>query len=160
MPLLLCHGPHMSKPPAARTKTIHILLVDDNRHGSVARQTVLEEQGYSATAALNGEEALELFSKHHFDIVVTDFRMPKLNGLELIKQLRQKSDVPIILLSGYAEQLGLDEQSTGADAVIPKGANEVAHLLRAVTRLLNRGVPKKPVAAQRSVKPKARAKGV
>lgn len=160
MPLLLCHGPHMSKPPAARTK-ISILLVDDNRHGSVARQTVLEEQGYSATAASNGEEALELFAKQRFDIVVTDFRMPKLNGLDLIKQIRQKSDLPIILLSGYAEQLGLDEQSTGADAVIPKGANEVAHLLRAVTRLLNRGVPKKPVAAQRSSRGlKARAKGV
>lgn len=158
MPLLLCHGPHMSKPPAPRTKTISILLVDDNRHGSVARQTVLEEQGYSATSTANGEEALEAFAKHRFDIVVTDFRMPKLNGLELIKQIRLKSSVPIILLSGYADQLGLDEQSTGADAVIPKGANEVAHLLRAVTRLLNRGVPKKPVGAQRSARLKTRAK--
>ncbi len=129
-------------PPAA------ILLVDDNRHGCVARRTLLEEQGYKTTIAHNGEEALEAFGSARFDLVVTDYRMPRMNGGELIQSLReQRPQVPIILLSGFVDAMGLDEKSTGADIVIPKGANEVTHLKRAVERLL-RNIPRKPAASQ------------
>ena len=138
--------------------TGHILLVDDNRHGLVARKTLLEEQGHLITTATNGEEALEAFSKAPFDLIVTDFRMPKMSGLELIVKIRKTHpEVPIILVSGLIEALGLDEKSTGADVVIQKDTHEVSHLMRAASRLLSKRTAKKPPASQRS--PRSRAKG-
>lgn len=125
-----------------------ILLVDDNELGLGARKTLLEEQGYSVTTATSGETALELFRRKAFDIVITDFRMPGMNGIELIHQLRsQKPEVPIILLSGFVQPLGLTEQVTGADAVLAKSANEVSQLLHTVAKLLRRS-RRKPVGAQ------------
>lgn len=128
----------------------HILLVDDNKLGLVARKSVLEELGHRITTAVEGQEALELFSRGAFDLVITDYKMPKMNGLELIQRIRGlAAGAPIILVSGYAEALGMTEANTGADAVISKNANEVTHLVRSVNRLLRRATPKKPPAAQR-----------
>ncbi len=62
----------------------HLLLVDENQNGLAARKSFLQEKGYAITTATNGEEALEAVSKGEFDLMVTDFRMPKMNGLELI----------------------------------------------------------------------------
>jgi CheY-like chemotaxis protein len=145
---------------SSRVKGASILLVDDNRNGTLARVRLLEEQGHRTTTASNGEEGWQAFSSDKFDLVITDYRMPRMNGQELIQKIREvRPDTRIILLSGYTEGLGLDEESTGADTVIAKGANEVAHLLRAVSRLLQRGVQRKPLARQKALL-KARAKGV
>ena len=68
----------------------------------------------------------------------------------MIERVRKLSPaVPVILLSGFVDALGLDEKSTGADIVIQKSANEVAHLMRSVKRLLNRKLPKKPAGVER-----------
>jgi CheY-like chemotaxis protein len=124
--------------------------VDDNHLGLIARRSVLEELGYSITTATQGQEALERFAGGKFDLVITDYKMPKMNGLELIRRIREQAGgVPIILISGYAEALGLTESSSGANVVIPKSANEVPHLVRSVGRLLNRNTPKKPAGSQR-----------
>jgi CheY-like chemotaxis protein len=111
-----------------------ILLVDDNPNGLSARKSVLEELGAAITTAAA------------FDLVVTDYKMPRMNGIELIARLRKQSPaVPIILISGFVDSLGLNEHSTGADVVIQKSNNEVAHLVRAVSRLLRK---KKPAQSQ------------
>ena len=131
------------------SSSIHgrILLVDDNINGSTARKTVLEELGHKIGMASSGAEALEQFSKQKYDLVVTDFKMPRMDGLELISRLRKlEPDIPIVLVSGFVDTLGLNEASTGADAVIQKSANEVTHLVRAVSRLLRRKPAKKPAA--------------
>jgi CheY-like chemotaxis protein len=139
-------------PNAAR-----ILLVDDNANGLSARQSVLVELGHRITTASSGAEAMEQFVRHAFDLVITDFRMPKMDGLELIVRLRKHApEVPIILISGYVDALGLSETSTGADVVIQKSANEVGHLVRSVGRLLRK---KKPAASERSAKKKPGARG-
>jgi CheY-like chemotaxis protein len=146
---------------AAQTSTspVHILLVDDNRLGLVARKSVLEELGYRITTALEGVTALESYKAGNFDLVVTDYKMPKMDGLELIRQIRElDANAPIILLSGYADALGMNEENTGADVVISKSANEVAQLVRYVSRLLRRGTPKKPPSRQR-VQVKAKRQG-
>lgn len=122
-------------------KPIHrrILLVDDNLNGLAARKTVLEELGHKLTIASSGKQALEIFKEHKFDLVVTDYRMPHMSGLELIAELRKlEPGLPIVLLSGFVDALGLNEAGTGADAVIQKSSNEVAHLIRAISRLLRR----------------------
>jgi CheY-like chemotaxis protein len=119
-----------------------ILLVDDNANGLSARRSVLEELGYRITTASSGAEALQHCASASFDLVVTDYKMPRMDGLELISRLRKQAPhTPIILISGYADTLGLNESRTGADVVIQKSANEVSHLVRSVARLLRKKKP-------------------
>jgi len=135
-----------------------ILLVDDNRQGLIARRSLLQELGYNISTATSGEEALELCSTHKFDIVVTDFKMPRMDGVELIRRIRgAHADVRIILLSGFVEPLGLTEQSTGADVVILKSAGEVGHLTRSVKRLLGKPPARKPPVSAEAAKSRAKA---
>jgi len=135
-----------------------ILLVDDNANGLAARRSVLEELGHRIVTAASGGDALEQFSAHRFDLVVTDYKMPRMDGLELIVRLRkQRPDLPIVLISGYVDTLGLNETSTGADVVIQKSSHEVSHLVRSVNRLLRRKqAPRKPASVQ-SKSPKRKA---
>jgi CheY-like chemotaxis protein len=133
-----------------------ILLVDDNPNGLSARKTVLEELGAAITTAASASEAIECLAATTFDLVVTDYKMPRMNGIELITRLRKQSPtVPIVLISGFVDSLGLNEHSTGADVVIQKSNNEVAHLVRAVSRLLRR---KKPAKSQTRPASAARAR--
>jgi CheY-like chemotaxis protein len=123
----------------------------------LVRRTLLEELGYAVSIALNGEEGLKLFESANFDVVVTDYRMPRMNGAELIQRIRKLNPhARIILLSGFVEPLGLTEENTGADAVIAKSSNEPAHLTRWVKRLLNRAV-RKPPATQKMAPARAKA---
>jgi len=127
----------------------NILLVDDNRDGLLVRCALLEEVGYSVQKATNGEEGLKLFNSSRFDVVVTDYRMPRMNGVELIQKIRKVNpNIRVILLSGFVEPLGLTEENTGADVVIVKSSNEAAHLVRWVKRLVNRGASRKPPTPQ------------
>src|SRR5262249_30316568 len=140
---------HSSPPPPGG----RILLVDDNANGLSARKCVLEELGYRIITASNAADAIEEFGKHKFDLVVTDFKMPRMNGVELIARLREESPgVPIILLSGYVDALGMNEKDSGADVVIQKSANEVSHLVRSVARLMRKkpGSEKGPRARRKS----------
>jgi CheY-like chemotaxis protein len=122
-----------------------ILLVDDNSHGLTARKMILVDHGYGVETALSGEEAWDIFQRHHFDIVVTDLRMSGIDGVELIRRIRA-ADAPArtILLSGFIGCLGLTEQSTGADELICKSNKEVPELLRAVRKLATKLPRRKP----------------
>lgn len=132
-----------------------ILLVDDNRDGVLARQSVLEELGYQVVPAHSGADALQRIEKQTFDLVITDYKMSPMDGLQLIAELRRRAfSNPIILLSGFVESIGLRPENTGADSVIQKSANEISTLLRQTSRLLS---PRKPAASSRA---KARARGV
>jgi CheY-like chemotaxis protein len=124
-----------------------ILLVDDNADGILARRCVLQELGYTVVPARCGSEALELAEQENFDLIITDYRMSPVNGVELIKQLKESNyKNPIILLTGFADNLGLRPETTGADVVIQKSANEIAALVRHTKRLLH--TPRKPAASQ------------
>jgi CheY-like chemotaxis protein len=113
-----------------------VLLVDSNRRGSSARQTILKDQGYNVDTAPGGEEAWDLFQKNHFDVVVTDLKLTGIDGLELIRRIRAAdSPAGLILLSGFVNCLGLTSQTTGADELINKSNKEVPELLRAVKKL-------------------------
>lgn len=142
--------------PASHAK---ILLVDDNASGRRARQSVLEELGHRISTASSSEDALEQFGRQKFDLVITGFKIPRLDGRELITGLRKKApELPIILISGYVDALGLSEENTGADAVIQKSAHEVSHLIRTVARLLRQKPKRKPASSEPA--PKAKWKTV
>jgi CheY-like chemotaxis protein len=141
------------------TERAFILLVNSNAGGRTARKAVLEEQGHRVAVASSGADALEQCSRDAFDLVVTDDKLQRMDGLDLIGRLRKSSpELPIILISEFVDALGLNEDNTGADAVIQKSAHEVSHLIRAVGRLLRRKAPKKPARSERPLK--ARAKSV
>jgi CheY-like chemotaxis protein len=136
----------MKSTPVVNAK---ILLVDDNRDGLVVRRSLLQELGFRVEITGNCEEALKLVAASRFDVVVTDYRMPRMNGTELIERIRKVDpNVRVILLSGFVDPLGLTEQSTGADTVVEKSSREPAHLVRAVKRLLNRPPQRKPPGRQ------------
>ena len=150
----------MSSRNSPSQSIARILLVDDNAHGLTARRAVLEELGHKVVTASNGSDALELFGASTFELVVTDYKMPRMDGLELIKRLRKLTPlVPIVLVSGFVDALGLNEANTGADAVVQKSSNEVTHLVRAVTRLTTRKPARKPAGAE-GPPPKAKHKTV
>lgn len=80
----------------------NILFVDD--HEVLARLSceILEMQGYRAVSAYDGEDALRKFHRGGFDMVVTDFRMQGMNGLELARKLHEHDpNLPVILVTGY-----------------------------------------------------------
>jgi len=130
-----------------------ILLVDDNSMGLSARRSVLEELGHKVLTCSVPHEALELCAKQRFDVVVTDYKMPKMNGLEFIGRLKkQQPNVAVILISGFTDTLGLNESNTGADVVLQKSAHEVSQLIRSVNRLLRQQKPGKKRAASQSAK--------
>lgn len=87
-----------------------ILFVDD--HEVLARLSceILQMQGYRAEYAYNASDALAKFDREKFDMLVTDYRMEGMNGLELAKLVRQKSpDVPVIIVTGYPPVEGCSE---------------------------------------------------
>jgi CheY-like chemotaxis protein len=141
----------MNKPSGSPAKERpSILLVDDNPHGLIARKAVLQELGYRIETAACGGEALDIIARQKIHLVVTDYKMPEMNGIQLIARIRQTEPLmPIILLSGFVEPLGLTEPSTGADIVLPKSSGEAGFLIRSVNRLLNPATPRKPPALQR-----------
>jgi len=116
--------------------------------GLIARKHVLEEAGYEVSIVSTPDEAMERFERERFDIVITDFRMPRVNGIDLIRAMRKlKPNVRMVLISGFTDALGLDEETTGADAVLQKNHLEVSQLVRVVNRLL-RKAPKKPPSSE------------
>jgi len=79
-----------------------ILFVDD--HEVLARLSceILEMQGYRAVSAYSGADALRKFDEEEFDILVTDFRMDGMNGVELARKVHERNpDVPVIIVTGY-----------------------------------------------------------
>jgi CheY-like chemotaxis protein len=121
--------------------------------GLAARRSVLEELGHKVVTSGLPQDALELCSKQRFDVVVTDYKMPKMNGVEFITRLRKHHPAMlVILISGFTDTLGLNEANTGADIVIQKSSHEVTQLIRSVNRLLRKQPAKKRPATQSSAK--------
>jgi CheY-like chemotaxis protein len=94
-----------------------ILFVDD--HEVLARLSceILEMQGYRAVSAYSANDALEKFDQENFDILVTDFKMEGMNGIELAKKIHAKRpNVPVIIVTGY----GPVEGGNDVDACLQK----------------------------------------
>lgn len=129
----------------ARGKCLRVLLFN-NQHGMMARQTVLEQHGHKAVVAPSEQEGLDQLTSQtqRFDLVVTDYRN-KTSGQRVIEEIRRHNPrILIVVFSGYVDTFGLTEQSTGADAVLSKGPHEVQDLLRVIARLSRQRSMAKP----------------
>jgi two-component system KDP operon response regulator KdpE len=115
----------------------NILVVDDEAQITRVLKTTLSSQGYGVRTAGDGEEALLTMQDWMPDLVITDLRMPNLGGLELCRQIRTKSRVPIIVLSVKGEErIKVDALDAGADDYVTKpfGVNELLARVRAALR--------------------------
>ncbi|MFA6216255.1 MAG: response regulator [Candidatus Omnitrophota bacterium] len=87
----------------------HILIVDDEPLVSKTLVKLLQKQGFIAEVAESGEDALDVIKKDDFDLIITDVRMPGMDGVEMIKKIREyrkhagKPAVPEIMITGYAD---------------------------------------------------------
>jgi DNA-binding response OmpR family regulator len=98
-----------------------ILLVDDEQAVQTLLTYPLRKEGYEVVGALDGQEALDRFGEERFDLVVLDIMLPKLDGIEVCRRLRTRSQVPIIMLTAKGDEIdkvaGLE---MGADDYITK----------------------------------------
>ena len=95
-----------------------ILIVDDDPHIRSIIAQMVKRSGHSCQTAADGVEALSLIQKHTFDIIISDISMPRMSGLELMRQTRERfTETAFIIITGYSEEYKYDQ-------VIGAGANE------------------------------------
>ena len=82
-----------------------ILVVDDEEAIQRLLRFPLEREGYQVVQARDGQEALDLFAKDQFDLVILDLMLPRIDGIEVCRRLRAESVVPIIMLTAKAEEV-------------------------------------------------------
>lgn len=116
-----------------------ILVVDDDKNTRILLRAVLEGDNYTVLTASNGEEALTVLDSNHIDLVILDIMMPKMDGYEFTKTLRQSNNnLPILMVS--AKQLPADKHKgflVGTDDYMTKPIDEEEMLLR-IKALLRR----------------------
>jgi two-component system, OmpR family, KDP operon response regulator KdpE len=115
----------------------NILVVDDEAQITRVLKTTLSSQGYGIRTAADGEEALHQMKGWSPDLIITDLRMPNMDGLELCRRVRMESRTPIIVLSVKGEEtIKVEALDAGADDYITKpfSVNELLARVRAALR--------------------------
>jgi two-component system KDP operon response regulator KdpE len=114
-----------------------ILVADDEAAIRKVVRDALEKAGHDIETAIDGDEAATLFEGGDFDLVVTDLNMPKVDGLELVRRVRQRSAVPILVLTVRQEEREkVRLLDAGADDYVTKpfGVSELVARVRALLR--------------------------
>lgn len=125
----------MSDIPAA------ILCIDDEEPALLLRRRVLEKAGYRVFTALTGKEGIEIFRDQPIDVVILDYWMADMDGLDVAAELKSLNPkTPILMLSGYTAIL--DEGLGKIDLWLRKGEGDPEQLIIAVAHLLSRNRPK------------------
>jgi DNA-binding NarL/FixJ family response regulator len=120
---------------------LKILVVDDDLGTRLSIGDYLELSGYSVIMADDGQEALSMVEKNHPDLMVTDIVMPRMNGYELVRRVRQQAEfrlLPVILLTARTKtQERILGYQSGCDLYLPKPF-ELEELAAAIRNLLER----------------------
>lgn len=118
-----------------------ILVVDDEKLLVKGIKFNLENDGYEVAVAYDGEEAVELAKSGDFDLIILDIMMPKMTGLEACMQIREFSNVPIIMLTAKGEDMDkLIGYEQGTDDYLTKPFN-ILELKARIRALLRRSTP-------------------
>jgi len=113
------------------------LLIDDDKQLTAMLATYLEREGFEVTVVNDGQQGLNLALQQHYDLLVLDVMMPLLDGVTILKRLRQVSDKPVLMLTARGDDidrvLGLE---LGADDYVPKPClpRELVARIRAILR--------------------------
>jgi two-component system response regulator RegX3 len=126
----------MAKKRSSDTR-INILLVEDEESFVDALTIGLDREGFDVAVARDGQQAVALFGKETFDIVLLDLMLPKMSGLDVCRQIRASSEVPIIIVSAKGEEVDMVLMlEIGADDYVtkPYRLRELVARIRAVLR--------------------------
>ena len=147
-----------AKPSAGRLLTLSqvgsfmptIALVDDDRNILTSVSLSLEAEGYRVQSYTDGASALEGLKTSPPDLAIFDIKMPRMDGMELLRRLRQKSDLPVIFLTSKDEEIDeLFGLKMGADDFIRKPFSQRL-LVERVKAILRRSNPKEAAAQKES----------
>jgi two-component system chemotaxis sensor kinase CheA len=126
------------KPEQPKLKSV--LVVEDSITARTLLKNILETAGYAVKTAVDGMDGFTVLRSGHFDLVISDVEMPRLNGIELTAKIRSEkkfADLPVILVTALDSredrERGID---VGANAYIVKSSFDQANLLDAVRRLI------------------------
>lgn len=117
---------------------INILVVEDDREINMLISRYLRKEGYNISSALNGKEALIEFSKRAYHMIILDLMLPEIDGMEVMRRIRDKSTMPILILSAKGEEmdkvlglgLGADDYMTKPFSIMELVARVKAQLRR------------------------------
>ena len=114
----------------------NILVVDDEKEIAELIEIHLMSQDYNVTKAKNGVEALKLLDENHFDLVLLDVMMPKMDGKETLKKIREKNNVPVIMVTAKTSEKDKVEGLTlGADDYVTKPIKPLELIARVKAQL-------------------------
>jgi two-component system, OmpR family, phosphate regulon response regulator OmpR len=137
--------PETKQADDAEKAVQHLLIVDDDTRIRTLLQRYLSENGYRVTAAKDAADARKLMESLDFDFIVLDVMMPGEDGFSLTKAIREKSDVPILLLTARGEAGDrIEGLERGADDYLAKPFEPRELLLRIATILKRAGTPVEP----------------
>lgn len=131
-----------------------LLVVEDDNEISMLLQSHLQQEGFIVFPAFDGEEAIALFSREEIDLILLDLMLPKLNGIEFLKIVRETSLIPVLIMS--AKNSDLDKAlglGFGADNYIAKPFSLVeltAHVHAAIRRATQYAQPQKKKIEKKS----------
>lgn len=132
----------------------HILIIDDDTELTDLLTQYLESEGFTVNCVHDGESGVKKALNQPFDAVILDVMLPKLNGFEVLKAIREHLDVPVLMLTARGDDIdrivGLE---IGADDYLPKPCNprELAARLRAILRRSQKALVHKPVVEHHNI---------
>ena len=109
-------------PTAPEETRPHILIVEDDAATAWALEQSLADEGYAVTAVESAEQALEQLKRRAFGLVITDLRLPRMGGLELVRRVKaRKQSAPVIVVTAYgSEDTQRKLEQSGVHATFPK----------------------------------------
>lgn len=112
----------MTEQNSTETQAKRILIVDDEIEIRDSLSVILEDCGYESITAKSGVEAMEKMKENEFDLVVTDIRMPRMGGLDVIEKLRDlDNDVPVLIITAYVyREMAVRAMQMGANGYLLK----------------------------------------
>jgi CheY-like chemotaxis protein len=125
----------MAGTSETKVADIRILVVDDDLYARQAVMEGLRRRGYEVKGAEDGLQALHHLQREHFNVVVTDIQMPRMDGVALLREIRRKGYAPVVVQTTLMDPYLRDMLCCGgASAVLVKG-EPVAELVRLVEEI-------------------------
>jgi two-component system response regulator CpxR len=132
----------------------NILIIDDDTELTDLLAQYLVPEGFQAICVHDGENGIKKALNQHFDAIILDVMLPKLNGFEVLKAIREHSEIPVLMLTARGDDIdrivGLE---IGADDYLPKPCNprELVARLRAVLRRTQKAPTSRPIIEQNNI---------
>jgi len=115
-----------------------ILVAEDETLAAIAIEDMLRDAGYDVLLASDGQQALEIAALNEIDLLLTDLRMPRLSGNELVRKLREgRPGLPVVVMTGYAPPGGVGALQSGYGPMVllnkPLDPDELLESIRVLT---------------------------